>query len=835
MTMVIACSACGATLRIHRTMVGKRGKCPHCRKVITIADTGEQPDAASPAAEFASTVTSTEAALNARGAAASPTRSSDPHPASPQSRRLPSSESLADATRRLTVDEVLAAFQGQIARPRVAWSYSLGIVAAAGVMILIPLIYLALIGLVCYGVYWHLVHNTHLLQLRGGGGFVNLVAYLAPAIVGAIQVAFMFKPLLARSADSGRTRSLTREGEPLLFAFVDRICDAVGAPRPKRIEVDCQVNASARFRRGFLSFLGNDLVLTIGAPLVAGLTMRQLAGVLAHEFGHFSQGAGMRLSYVVRSIAYWLHRVVNERDAWDQWLRDAARTFDIRIGWVFYLAQFFVWLTRKILYVLMMMGLFVAGVLLREMEFDADRYETRLAGSDTFASTSRRIAILNLAMDGAREDAAKFYREGRLADNLPQLMYFNLKHMPAEVMAKLLAMVEAAKTRWFDTHPSDRERIERARQENAPGIFRLDRPAVELFQDFPTLARNVTWDFYRHILGPHLQPQDLHPTDELIARQEIDQQAYQSLHRFFQGTFSVSRPYRLPSLEAGANGERLLRQVKELRERIVAERPVYDQLSREFGRAMGDLVEVEQVLAMRDAGLKPTRKQFPTCPLDSDSARRFREKVRQEVEQLSAQMTPFEQMVCQRLAIDLGLMRHPRVAERLKMGAEEKRRVKLLLGALRPLIDVLPQRIAVQLKFIRFLVLCSHLQGNTENTRLVRTLITSTGELVEAANKLRSELRETPYPFDHAAGEITIATYLLAEPLLDKENIAEAHDGAQAILDQSAELTKRVMAHLAAVAERVETALGLPLLPEVESFPDGESSSDAGAPTANGS
>jgi len=99
---------------------------------------------------------------------------------------------------------------------------------------------------------------------------------------------------------------------------VDRICEEVGAPQPKRIDVDCNVNASAGFRRGMLSMFGNDMVLTIGLPLAAGLTLQEFGGVLAHEFGHFSQGLGMRLSYLVRAIIHWFVRVVYQRDQWDE-------------------------------------------------------------------------------------------------------------------------------------------------------------------------------------------------------------------------------------------------------------------------------------------------------------------------------------------------------------------------------------------------------------------------------------------------------------------------------------------------------------------------------------
>ena len=61
-------------------------------------------------------------------------------------------------------------------------------------------------------------------------------------------------------------------------------------------------------------------MLTIGLPLVAAMDLKQLAGVLAHEFGHFAQGTALRLSYIVRSINAWFARLVYEHNEWDHWL-----------------------------------------------------------------------------------------------------------------------------------------------------------------------------------------------------------------------------------------------------------------------------------------------------------------------------------------------------------------------------------------------------------------------------------------------------------------------------------------------------------------------------------
>jgi Zn-dependent protease with chaperone function len=300
----------------------------------------------------------------------------------------------------------------------------LGLLFTSMIMIALPLVYVGLIGVVCCAVYWHMMHDAGIIALAHGGraAVFMLLVYLSPLVIGSILIVFMIKPLFAPPAREGWRRSLTRQGEPVLFALVDKVCAVVNAPAPKRIDINCDVNASAGMRRGWLSALaGSDLVLTLGMPLAAGLSLEQFAGVLAHEFGHFSQGAGMRLTYVVRSINLWFLRVVYQRDSWDVWLANSTNGLDVRVAWILYLAQLCVWLTRKVLWVLMLLGNLVAGFMLRQMEFDADGYEARLVGSETFEATARKLLLLNVAYRGAQADTGAFYREGRLPDDIPSI------------------------------------------------------------------------------------------------------------------------------------------------------------------------------------------------------------------------------------------------------------------------------------------------------------------------------------------------------------------------------------------------------------------------------
>jgi hypothetical protein len=52
-----------------------------------------------------------------------------------------------------------------------------------------------------------------------------------------------------------------------------------------------------------------------------------------------------------------------------------------------------VWQSRRILWALMHAGHGISSFMLRQMEYDADSYETKLAGSDAFESTASRLRV----------------------------------------------------------------------------------------------------------------------------------------------------------------------------------------------------------------------------------------------------------------------------------------------------------------------------------------------------------------------------------------------------------------------------------------------------------
>lgn len=472
MPIAVTCTVCKTCFRVKEEHAGKKGKCPRCQTplVIPVSDP--------------------------------PLRSLS---SSPQPAAHPSTSP------QLVLQEILQAFQGEIRPVRRTLLYRFGIVFLSFIMLLLPALYLILIGGVAYLVFHHATTNLPRIgQMRSYWALFFL--YVGPLVIGSILLFFMIKPFLARRSRTVPLRSLEFGEEPLLFALVTRIARAVDAPEPKRIALDCQPNASAGFASFWGALLGGDLVLTLGLPLLAGLSIQQLAGVIAHELGHFSQGAGMRLSYLVRSLNLWFARLVYERDDWDESLAQGCERGD-SLSLLLLLAIFCLWLTRRLLWLFMMLGHAFSCFMLRQMEYDADRVESRLAGASAFIETTKQLMRLNAATNLAGQVASQSWRaQGKLPEDLSGLIVRIVQGFSPEEL-RTIEQMEAGATGLFDTHPCNRDRCARVQQDNPSGIFHLEGSATRLVHDFPRLSRAVSLDFYRETIGKQVTRDALVPVE----------------------------------------------------------------------------------------------------------------------------------------------------------------------------------------------------------------------------------------------------------------------------------------------------------------------------------
>ncbi|MCA9595986.1 MAG: M48 family metalloprotease [Myxococcales bacterium] len=265
------------------------------------------------------------------------------------------------------------------------------------------------------------------LSLLFGAGYLVYAAATAGkfsffnvlAIAGsAMLFLFLLKGLFKKNRlDEDAMVEVTAEEQPALHAFISRLCEEAGSPKPGHIYLSADVNAGVFYPRSVLSLLlpvRKNLVIGLG--LVNVLSLSELKAVLAHEFGHFAQSS-MRLGRYVYSANQVMHDMVYGRDFWDRFLNNWC-SIDLRLSFPAWGLKGVVWVLRKIL------AWGFEGInklnrsLSRQMEFDADLAAARLTGSDALISALWKTERASLAFNMAGSDLASVAMHGTHSDDL---------------------------------------------------------------------------------------------------------------------------------------------------------------------------------------------------------------------------------------------------------------------------------------------------------------------------------------------------------------------------------------------------------------------------------
>ncbi|MEM7391446.1 MAG: M48 family metallopeptidase [Verrucomicrobiota bacterium] len=681
-------------------------------------------------------------------------------------------------------EHVRSAFQSdRIESKPISMLYRLSLTFVSALMILLPLIYIGIIGLTGYGVYYHATHHTAFLE---GGVYTVIFAYLGPLVIGAILVLFLIKPLFVQPPKPPPAFVLEPGAEPLLEEFVDRIAEAVGASKPRQIELNCDVNAAAAFRKGFRSLFSQDLKLIIGLPFLSGLSVRSFGGVLAHEFGHFSQGAGMRLTYIIRSINGWFARVVHTRDRMDVWLAEAASSVDLRIGIILHLARLFVWLSRRVLWALMWIGHAISCFALRQMEYDADSYEVGFAGSDQFKQTSGRIQELGVGSQKAFILLEETWNQGRISSNLPDLIVGQTNGLSNETLEAIEKAQTTANTGLFDTHPCDTDRIKAAESLNKPGIFHLEEPASTLVEDFPSLCAALTRHHYEHTIQLKFNEQNLVSNEVLAGEEERMNKEVDAINFFFKGHLDHTRPIFLTSQDRPSD-----RPIAQLEEEVAGLAEEYESTFTAHDEAWGDWSKVALADQLLRAGFSLNAAEFGLQRADRQSSHVKLAQLRTTMDSLNEQLNPFD------LAVKAWLT--SAIYDDPDIRAEAA--PWLAFGSI--LEEFFPDLHELEDLIQRSGVLLEQSGGEQIQEQHYNSMKTLRSKIEVVRSRLRPRLEATPYPFEHAEEGITLWNMAKVDVEPGTDQIVRVHLQGHAILKLLFRLYQRTMGQLAILGKQV--------------------------------
>ena len=689
---------------------------------------------------------------------------------------------------------------GPVAPAKLSLAYRFGAFVVSLGMILLPLIYIAMI----IGAGWWLWEFAQAGppvstgRRKGSGIFFT---YAAPLVIGAITLLFMIKPLFSRRPKSAEPRALRREDEPRLFAFIEQICDLVGAPHPKRVLADLNVNASASLTHGVWSLFSRNLTLTIGLPLAGGLSAREFGGVLAHEFGHFAQGAGMITTYVVRMVSFWFARVVYERDRFDAALEEWAKGIDIRIGIVLHAARLMVWCVRRILWVLMWVGQLISSVLMRQMEFDADHYEIQTSGSSGFITTAKRLRVLGLGAHITHNMQGEAYQARRLVDDLPGWILHETRQIPEAARTEVEKSALEEKAGWFDTHPSDAERIARAEAAKSAGILEADVAASALFTDFHALSREITGTYYRDILELKPGSVALQSLSQMTSESDEAKRGDEAAGKYFDGVLGARAMVFLSPSDVASSPTN-----SEWRERNLAARQAASEEEKAAAKALHQEFQREHgLLAVQ--GLEEAHISWRAEELKLAHTRDARPALlaaREAMNQSDATLAPALARYRARLAAAIGSFLHSE-----SHSPDEKAEVRRCIATLN-FIEGIDQHLRlIYLQTAPLNAVLQNVEQSSKEEAVYPAVKRMADALAPSVNAVLERAKDVAYPLPHAKGMVNLREYFTDGVAHGDPMILTFLRGTE-ILDRVYVIYRRIIGRLSVIAVAEEAQMDQP-------------------------
>ena len=456
----------------------------------------------------------------------------------------------------------------------------------------------------------------------------------------------------------------------------------------------------------------------------------------------------------------------------------------------------------------------------REMEYNADRCQTRVVGFRSLASTMRRLRELGIAHQISFRDIAAFYGEGRLPDDMIALSLANVSFITPKVKTELRRIMTEEVKGLFDSHPSDRDRIQSAIEDGSPGIFQSgplvdDLPASVLFGRFREISKAITEQYYRDALNQKISAKMLHPVEKLLERQGEEINAAKALKRYFQTDIPLLRPLPIApqSTETPENPAEVVRELKACRARMMEELPTYQRLVPRYRSAEETLFETIAAQTLIQARLDFDPKDFHLSDSNADAVTEKLSRAREGIANLAGKMLPFETEAGNRLSFALQLVHIHDVTERIHRGDDLWYEIKDLLPEAQYVSRLIGELPSMRLVFHRLMILWERNRSRKPSERVLKLILSQMESLRSRLISIQLEMGNHLYPFDHAQAEMTLRVYALPQ-IPDEHDLGGLVQVTELMQSRLISIQARLFARLARAAEKVEEAIGMPPLQE---------------------
>jgi hypothetical protein len=442
------------------------------------------------------------------------------------------------------------------------------------------------------------------------------------------------------------------------------------------------------------------------------------------------------------------------------------------------------------------------------MERDADAVQVAVAGSESVKSALERIRALGAANLVAGERLKASWAEGRLADDIPELINREAERTPEAELARIRSALDKAGQQRFPTHPEDEERIAVAQTSGARAAFASDQPATLLFTAFGELCRRATALNYRVRIGPKVKPGHLVPVEEITGRAEAVGNQIGAQNRYFQGLPTMLFPLSIEAVHAPSGSVDAAKdEIAAIRQRVTDSGAAARASIEAAGHVVDRISRARQADALLRATFTLTKGQFGLKRPDLDACREALRAAEEEIEQRRLEVAPLLDALSRRLGLALDSLE--------RSSAQEPRRAEAAtLRAVAASIEKAASGfVSAALSFDVVQILFTNGQGKNLPEAFHRTFRSAATELWRWVEKLRSGLEALSYPFEHAGRRQTIGKHVVPE-LKTPKDVPLTCGAFVTARDRLRTLYFRTLGRLAEIAEDVERELGFEPLPD---------------------
>ena len=621
-------------------------------------------------------------------------------------------------------------------------------------------------------------------------------------VLAGLFLLMLLKPLLALRINYHQGIPLSAGQEPDLHAFIEDVCERIGAPLPTEIRVHNDADIKTAYHRGPLGFLRNRTVLTIGVPLIAGMNCSQMAALIARHLNRYRHKFAPRATAILLAVHTWLQRAVYEQDMVDRTLQHWHD--EGRLGDGMYRAlQALVVPARKMVALRLYLSRLLERRVVHRIVAEADKMALVFTGTDGFIRLLDQNSLLAFAGHNLLPGLeAQWQSKGVLPDNLVQMMVLRSRQYPVSMPQKLRTLQEQQKAAIDDILPSDTQRLRRVGHKPIYGAYYCLSPAAVLFRNYSKLTHTMTLRFYHHRLQLPVSPYRLQQVSGKVSLEKFLQQR---LDANFRKLYADFLPLKLRQRMRGISS--VAEAKKQWSIGMARSKSEYERAK--LARQRFDETEAAQVDAatLEEIYLAGLWRQWDTEKLKASELNEVHQSARDSESEHGQAAHTLEQYLKahgMRLgAVLAALIQAEGPAVESISGLRQE--VHLLVSMLERIENVHAQLRELKVQTILLETLLSY-RTVTRRQKLDSRIEQHAADVKHLVTAIGVALKSAPYPFsDRKATQLM--RYVLHDALTEDTPQGDFDRGNDAV-EKLALVQRRALVRLVEIAQKVETAMG---------------------------